>query len=1044
MRRWFSLSLCLILAYAGLAGFVSWRTFFVQVRPDYRFSFEARWIHPPRSDVNQAYFRKLVFIKSQPVAAWLAVIGRDGFTLWINGARVDGLAYQSGYAQQVFDIARYLNPGRNVLAVRNNITTYNEKPRIAVEGQYTEWNGEVTAIRSDASWRTAWRTESLTSQGGIVKPTAWFNPEFDDAAWPYVTEGEVPQETITKRLSLPRPILTTRLTSPWVWTDNSNAEEAFFRLAFDLPERPRDAWLRITAKRHHRLLVNGYLVANHESAIGTEAGPHGPLGAYNLSPFLRRGRNVVAVQAGNSRNDRGLVADGFVQRRDGGVIWFSTEGWKASDTAVEGWEAPGFDDSGWKPAVVTKPLSPVDQSSLVNERGRVRHPLFLQLKLLGLALLSIIAAVLASLLVWACSARILSALTGEPTHAVARWLALTFLPPTLVLVAVYLLGFDARLSLDFPYKPRFVWGSFGLLLLLNAVLIGGALWSRTRPAGRSLGRWHGWRDGLQRARTVDPGLLLAVGLTVVGFLLRVTDLGYEPLGGDETTAALFTQGVLERGYPSIVSEGHAKIALTSELTLWLKAPGMWLLGANAYAYRLTDVIFGTLTILLLYAVGKMCHSRRAGLFAAAIYTFLPSTIGMTSYSRYPSQQQFFTLMTAALFILAFRDDRFSPRKLYLACVGCLAIYLSWEGGIFFLPSVAVGLLLMTRPNFSWLKNRHLWAGVIVTVTLIFIQLAYRIIEQADRFAYGSGARDAGIKFMWLYPFYDPYFYIAEFFLLANHLPLTVIFILGAPLWFRRSPQCRVLGFLAATVISHLALITNLLELSNWRYVYLVFGLMIVSSSITLVMFLDYLTGLARSARVGAGAALALRHAAAVVLVGSALIFSTEFVVKLYNLPWAYSGIKTRLWALSYPSMAGVVDYLRAYRLPGDPVIAINPHVLLFLEEPADYFVQSELRLSLNLGSDPRSPIHRLSGVPTILSAAELREVLSGYPRVWLVSYGATPLSVDRDIADLITAGMQPVYEDFSATVYLFGGHTPPRRQNGQFGIETVRSPGEPR
>lgn len=1041
MRRWLSFSVVLVLAYSAAAGFVGWRTYLAHIRPDYRPSFQAPWIHPPATGLNQAYFRKTLFIRTRPTSAWLKAIGRDGFTLWVNGARVESPSYESGFAQEVFDIAQYLNPGRNVISIRNNIDTYHQDPRIAVEGQYTEWNGAVTTFRSDASWRTAWRIQSLNSQEGLVRPTPWFKPDFDDGNWPFVTEGSVPDETITKRLRLPESILTTPLKSPWLWNDNPNAPEAFFRLSFDLAGSPRDSWMRIMAKRYHRVLVNGYYVATHESAIGTEAAAHGPVRAYNISPFLHKGRNVVAVQAANSWDDRGLYADGFVKGRDGAVRWFSAGDWRASDTAAPGWESVGFDDSRWNPAAVVKSLTPSDQPLLVNQLGLVRHPLLFQLKLLGLFLLSVLVAACLSLLAWVGSAKILSRLTGDPADGISRWLGLTFVPSILLLVAVYLLSFDARLALDFPYKPRFLWGSLALVVVVNAVMIAGGAWLRTRrrvdgPGARR--RFQDWLAGLP----FDPLWLLVIALGIVGFLLRVKDLDYEPLGGDETSAALYTGGVLKRGYPSIIIEGTTKIALTSELTLMVKAPMMWLLGQNAYGHRFTDVCFGALTILLLYAVGRMCHSRRAGLLAAAVYTFLPSTIGMTAYSRYPCQQQFFVLITSALFILAFRDGKLRPRFLYLACLGTLAVYLSWEGGVFYLPSVAVGVLLLTRPKHGWLKNPHLWGAVLPTVTIVFIQLACRLIAQADRLVYGSGARDAGIKFMWLYPFYDPYFYIRNFFLLENHHVLAAIFVLGIPLWFMRSPECRVLGFLAAIVVSHLTMATNLLELSQWRYVYLVFALFVLASSITLVMFLDKLGSLAHSVRVPAGLARGLQHATAVAVVGAVLVFSTEFVVKLYNMPYSYTSIKTRLWAWRYPSMGGVADYLRAYKQPGDQVIAINPHVFEFLDEPADFFIQSELRLSLNLGRDPGTPIHRMTGVPVILSGNELREVLSRHQRIWLVSYGPTPPSVDRDISNLIHDGMQPVYEDYLATVYLFGGSTPLRQQNGQIDRKTVRSAGE--
>ena len=1033
MRPWLRWSLLPVLVYAAALGFFSWKTFVVHTRPDYRplMPWNVAWISPPvQGDLHQAYFRKKIYIPSQPVTAWVAVTAPDKFALFVNGIRVVSPPYDSGYAQGVFDIAQFLTAGTNVLAIRNDILTYHQTTRIAVQGRYTEWNGAEGEIRSDASWRTAWRSESLNSQGGIVKSTPWFRIEFEDGQWPFVVEGDAPQETLTQRLLSSPVLITEAVRVPWIWADPADAPEAFFRLTFDLTEAPRDAWLRATAKRHYRLLVNGYFVATHEQTVGTDAKSHEPLRAHNINPFLRVGRNVVAVQAANPWSDRGLLIDGWVEGRDGNRQWLLSSGWKASTVAPPGWEERGFDDGGWRPAMATKPLTPVDQAALVTELGLVRRPLFFQLRLFALLVLHGAGALLLSAALWAGASRALAALTGAPAHAIARWLPLTYVLPTVLLGLIYFLGFDARLSVAFPYQARFMGASLVLLCALQLALLAGAALERRGVRLRSTSPRPRWRERFGRLRAADPAVVILIVLVIAGFALRFKDLDYEPLGGDESAAALYAQGVLARGYPSISIGGSPKAALTSELTIYAKSLLLGLLGPSAFSHRLTDVFFGAGVIALLYLAGRHLHGRRVGLFAAAVYTFLPSTIGMTHYSRYPSQQQFFALLTAMLLHRALRAGRVEPRWLYTGAAAYIATYLSWEGAIFYLASLALGLMVLTRPNLDWLKNKHVWTAVGIMAWLVFSQLAFRWYEQAQRLVYGTGARDAGIKFMWLYPIYDPYFYVRNFFLIENHHILTLIFVAGIPLWFRRSPEGRTLGYLAMTTICYLTLVTNFLEISQWRYVYLLFPLLVLSASMTLVIFLDHLGGLVRSAGAAPAVARWILHGTAAGVVACALLLSTTFAVKLYNLPWSYTSIKTRLWTWSYPSMRAARDYIRAFRLPGDVVIAVSPHTLEFLEEPVDYFVQSELRLSLNLPSNGSgemttlSPLHRISGVPTILSAAEMREVLARGHRIWLVSYAASPPAVTKDLAELIQANMSVVYEDVTATVYLLGERTP--------------------
>jgi putative heme-binding domain-containing protein len=72
---------------------------------------------------------------------------------------------------------------------------------------------------------------------------------------------------------------------------------------------------------------------------------------------IRRGRNVVAVEAKNERGRAGLLLRLDFEQRRAPVGPVLTDGsWRASTKAAEGWRAAGFDDSAWSKATVVGAL----------------------------------------------------------------------------------------------------------------------------------------------------------------------------------------------------------------------------------------------------------------------------------------------------------------------------------------------------------------------------------------------------------------------------------------------------------------------------------------------------------------------------------------------------------------------------------------------------------------------------------------------------------------------------------------------------------------
>jgi hypothetical protein len=171
-----------------------------------------------------------------------------------------------------------------------------------------------------------------------------------------------------------------KLTARWMWFDTDRTEEVFARArrSFELDEVPPDAAARITCSGHYRLFVNGSFAGRGPARSNPQKKRYDTL---DVAPFLRTGRNVLAVQLIHYGYRTAQVPEGP------GGFWFeldagparieSDEDWRVSlDPAYatgtgrrngcygpieiydarleEDWTEPALDDSGWSRARVLR------------------------------------------------------------------------------------------------------------------------------------------------------------------------------------------------------------------------------------------------------------------------------------------------------------------------------------------------------------------------------------------------------------------------------------------------------------------------------------------------------------------------------------------------------------------------------------------------------------------------------------------------------------------------------------------------------------------
>src|SRR5262249_14127768 len=156
----------------------------------------------------------------------------------------------------------------------------------------------------------------------------------------------------------------------------------------------------------------------------------------------------------------------------------------------------------------------------------------------------------------------------------------------------------------------------------------------------------------------------------VGFWLRMKDIAVEPLHWDEITVYRYSSGTLVRGFPSHETGPTLPIVYvnTSELAYMYVALAELFFDDPIYVIRIPAIIWGTLTIVLMYIVGRgLFRSRQVGLVAATFYTFSPVCIAMSNFGRYFGPLQFFTLLCIYLYWKTVRGTGAIDRRALWLC-----------------------------------------------------------------------------------------------------------------------------------------------------------------------------------------------------------------------------------------------------------------------------------------------------------------------------------------------------------------------------------------
>lgn len=294
----------------------------------------------PANSGPHGYFRYRFQLEDTPRKAILTLAAPDQFELFVNGSSVGESAYVSLDATGVYDIAPYLLPGDNVIAVAVLRETYPGPASLRAEGYLESQDGRRVALASGAQWRAA-TTEQWQREGTLT----WYEREFDDWAWHPVHLASDDARPYAP-LPIAPAVLEAMQAGGWMWLPEPAARDGVFRQEWRIEDSPiGQAWLGVSTSAAYSLTINGRLVG--------EAPPSGEfLNTYAVADFLRPGLNHIEVSVHSDVPGGRLALTGAVQAGQQSYALVSGPAWQA----VAG-EAGA--NARWSPPVMLGAVEPL-------------------------------------------------------------------------------------------------------------------------------------------------------------------------------------------------------------------------------------------------------------------------------------------------------------------------------------------------------------------------------------------------------------------------------------------------------------------------------------------------------------------------------------------------------------------------------------------------------------------------------------------------------------------------------------------------------------
>lgn len=987
-----------MLIFGFFAGYIGWYSAFE--RPAHRYSLDfdgAVWVGTGKQGPH-GYFVKEIFIPDEVADSWLEVAATDSVDIFINGTKIASDTFISMNASGVHDATGKILQGKNVIAAFVHRSSYPGGPRLLLKGAYTDISGRKHPFFSDETWMfsTIYETQG---QGNIP----WYSADFDHSRWESVElEGKWSDYPVFGS-QFPPYLVADMPSGKWIWHPDNGVRTAYFSRRITLKHPPNDAIIGISATSTYDLAVNGVVVARGAAFNKT-------LDIYSITQLLRPGSNTITIGVESYGSIPGLLVEGLMQDEADIIDIRSDRTWKtASFTSSEGYPLDAG-SSVWRSPDIVGSYPSLPWGILTKNFKYPDIPMTYFIKRYLVFGLFVSLTVFIAIFFWASAAFMLARISGSSLKKGLMVDGIFHLPPLLLLIFIYLLKFDVRYDISFPFSLKYI--AMSVVLLFLQRLIG-----FTRIIRQKTVMYVPTES--EKLKLFWPAIVAV--LMVAGLALRLHDLDYASLSHDEISLMQYTEGLFQTGVPSKKIGPFVKPLTTYELLPYSISIPVLILGSGDFAARLHSVFWGTLEILLIYLLGKSMFNKATGILAAAIYAFHPWCINWGQNVFYPQFVQFLTTLTILFYYRAISSSPMSRKYLYLTAASFSLMYLGWEGSGFVLISMFMATLAHKGSDISWLKNRYLWTSFAFVFITVFIQQARRMLYQDPYLVLGAKISDIGMPTLYfLDSMYDPYYYVNIFLFAENNWMLTVVLIAGTAFTLREKP----LRYLYVILLGTVFFMTNFLQVTSSRYVYHLEPFLILIASSVIFIFIERLKGIVEREDFIPRSGIALSAVAMSFILFAA---SNNTLLRLYLLSKNPNDppnlIRQYVYWNDYRTTS---SFLQANVRRGDVIFSMTPHTLKYYADySGDYSLTTLMGKAMIYDISGHYPgfLDKYMGNPVIVTLNEFKRILSQYNRVWFISAPNKALTVnvvdDAETIDYIQRHLKTVFESYNARIYLW-------------------------
>ncbi len=323
------------------------------------------------------------------------------------------------------------------------------------------------------------------------------------------------------------------------------------------------------------------------------------------------------------------------------------------------------------------------------------------------------------------------------------------------------------------------------------------------------------------------GWAIVALLAVYGFILRIYSLGQQSLWIDEAFTINAAETILKKGIPLLDSGfWYMSGILNSYITAFSLAT---LRSASIeFAARLPSVIFGVLTIFLVYAFGKKIANKEVGLISAFLVTFSVWEIAWGRQARMYQQFQFFYVLSL-YFFYKFVKTKEAKNAVFAAISTFLALVSH---------SLAVALIgiFITYAIIMLFKKENIFLDV---CNMLKKKGGKESIKKRFLFAGATGIAIAILGILGYYALVNYHFikidYLNNYVYYLKDIHFAFFYLAGAGLIISLK-EMRKGTLLGLAVIVPIVIISKFIYLLHYRYIYVFLPIFFILAAV----FLDWI------------------------------------------------------------------------------------------------------------------------------------------------------------------------------------------------------------